>query len=117
MAYAVDNYHQGRRDQTIKYARDPRPYASHVENETMGDALRRHIGNAGKHLVNIFTNDEDENSDAGRQLHILQKLEPERKFDACMADILANEARLDVLSDPKALAQFMGGSTTFKRLR
>jgi hypothetical protein len=117
MAYAVDNYQQGRRDGTIKYALDPRPYASHVENETMGEALRRHVGNAGKRLVNIFTNDEDENGDAGRQLHILEKIEPDRKFDAVMADILANEGRLDVLSDPKALAQFTGGSTTFKRLR
>jgi hypothetical protein len=35
-----------------------------------------------------------------------------------MADILANEARLDVLADPKSLAQITGGtSTTFKRLR
>jgi hypothetical protein len=117
MAYAVDRYHQSRRDGSIKYARDPRPFKSHVENETMGQALIRHVGNAGKHLVNIYTDVGDEGGE-GRQLHTLQKIEPERKFDACMADILANEARLDVLANPKILAEMTGStSTTFKRLR
>jgi hypothetical protein len=112
MAYAVRNYGQGHRDGTIKYARDNRPYAgSHVANETMGQALRRHIGNAGKHLLNMFDDD-------GRQLFVLEKIEEDRKFDACMADVLANEARLDVLANPKLLGQMTGaGSTTFKRLR
>ena len=93
------------------YARDDRPnVGSHIQNETMGQALRRHIGNAGKHLLNMFDDD-------GRQLFVLEKIEEERKFDACMADVLANEARLDVLADPKLLGQMTGGSTTFKRLR
>jgi hypothetical protein len=85
----------GTQDGSIKYARDDRPYRrSHVPGETMGEALRRHIGNAGRHDVNLW-------DDEGQQLFVLEKIQPERKFDACMADILANEARLDVLASKK----------------
>jgi hypothetical protein len=83
----------------------------------MGAALRRQIGNAGRRAINIYTDDADPGG-AGRQLHTLEKIEQERKFDACMADVLANEARLDVLANPKILAEMTGAtSTTFKRLR
>lgn len=111
MAYAVRNYKQGHRDGTIKYARDPRPYGrGPVENETYGQALIRHIGNAGKHAVNLFDDD-------GVQLHTLEKIEPDRKFDACMADILANEARLDVLASKKFSQMTTGQSTVIQRIR
>jgi hypothetical protein len=65
----------------------------------------RHIGNAGRHNVNIY--DTGEESDGaveggdhmrGRQLFILRKLHETRKFDACMAAILSWEARLAALA-------------------
>ncbi|WP_280470996.1 terminase [Nocardia cyriacigeorgica] len=56
--------------------------------------LTRHIGNAGKREINLL----DEH---GKRLWILGKLHPTRKFDACMALILAWQARMDVLAQPK----------------
>jgi hypothetical protein len=110
MSYAVRNYRQGLRSASIKYARDDRPFVdSHLPGETMGEALRRHIGNAGRHDMNLW-------DDEGQQLFVLEKIQPERKFDACMADILANEARLDVLAS-KQLNKMTGRSTSFQRIR
>lgn len=110
MAYAVRNYKQGLRDKTIKFARDDRPVkGGFIPGETMGAALRRHVGNAGRHDLNMW-------DDEGKQLFILDKIQPERKFDACMADVLANEARLDVLASKK-LSKMTSRSTTFQRLR
>jgi hypothetical protein len=111
MAYAVRNYRQGLRTASIKYARDDRPYVdSHLPNETMGEALRRHIGNAGRHLMNHLGRRRPNSCSSSR------RSEPERKFDACMADILANEARLDVLAS-KQLNKMTGRSTSFQRIR
>jgi hypothetical protein len=76
----------------VKLARDPRPATgSPVENETLGEAFIRHIGNAGRRTINLWDDDD------GVQLFILDKLHPDRKFDGCMAAILSWEARLAAL--------------------
>lgn len=57
---------------------------------THGD-LTRHVGNAGKKLLNLV------DIQTGKQKWILTKLHKDRKFDACMAAVLSWEARMDVL--------------------
>lgn len=52
--------------------------------------LTRHVGNAGKKLVNLWHDD-------GSQLCVLQKIHPDRKFDAGMAAVLSWQARLEAL--------------------
>jgi hypothetical protein len=79
MAYAIRSWRQGIRSGDVKLAADPRPaVGSPVENETLGGALIRHIGNAGRRDINLWDDD-------GAQLFILDKLHPDRKFDGCMA--------------------------------
>ncbi|GAT03489.1 hypothetical protein [Mycolicibacterium fortuitum] len=62
---------------------------SHNEDDD-GD-LVRHVGNAGKKLLNIV------DTETGKRLWILGKLHKDRKFDLCMASILSWQARMDVL--------------------
>lgn len=54
------------------------------------DDLARHIAAAGRKDVNLW-------DDQGEQLFILDKIHPDRKFDAAMAAVLSWEARLDAL--------------------
>jgi hypothetical protein len=111
MAYAIRTYQQGIRSGAVKLARDPRPATgSPVENETLGEALVRHIGNAGRRDINLW------DDDSGVQLFILDKLHPDRKFDGCMAAILSWEARIAALQS-KNLAKLTRRSTKFERLR
>lgn len=56
----------------------------------LADALTRHIAAAGRKDVNLW-------DDQGEQLFILDKIHPDRKFDAAMAAVLSWEARLDAL--------------------
>jgi hypothetical protein len=53
--------------------------------------LTRHIGNAGKKLLNMV------DLKTGKRKWILGKLHKDRKFDAGMAAVLSWEARMDVL--------------------
>lgn len=62
---------------------------SHNEDDD-GD-LVRHVGNAGKKLLNLV------DPETGKRLWILGKLHKDRKFDLCMASILSWQARMDVL--------------------
>jgi hypothetical protein len=111
MAYAIRTWQQGIRSGEVKIARDPRPATgSPVVNETLGEALIRHIGNAGRRDINLW------DEDGGAQLFILDKLHPDRKFDGCMAAILSWEARIAALQS-KNLAKLRRRSTTFQRLR
>jgi hypothetical protein len=111
MAYAIRSWQQGIRSGDVKLALDKRPATgSPVENETLGEAFIRHIGNAGRRTINLWDDDD------GVQLFILDKLHPERKFDLTMAAILSWEARLAALQS-KNLAKFTRRSTKFQRLR
>ncbi|MCV7354485.1 terminase large subunit [Mycolicibacterium fluoranthenivorans] len=60
------------------------------EPKKHGD-LTRHLGNAGKKLLNMV------DLQSGKQKWILGKLHKDRKFDACMASVLSWEARMEVL--------------------
>jgi hypothetical protein len=60
------------------------------ESQKHGD-LTRHIGNAGKKLLNTV------DLQTGKRKWILGKLHKDRKFDAGMAGVLSWEARMDVL--------------------
>lgn len=60
------------------------------ESKEHGD-LTRHVGNAGKKLLNMV------DLQTGKRKWILGKLHRDRKFDACMAGVLSWEARMDVL--------------------
>ena len=62
---------------------------SHNEDDE-GD-LVRHVGNAGRNLLNRL------DPDTGARLWILGKLHRDRKFDLCMAAVLSWQARMDVL--------------------
>ena len=62
---------------------------SHNEDDD-GD-LVRHVGNAGKRLVNLLE------PETGKRLFILGKLHKDRKFDLCMAAILSWQARMDAM--------------------
>lgn len=123
MAFAVKDYQDAIRGGSISFARDDTPAkGSPVTEETMGEALIRHIGNAGKRMVQIYdAGDENdagevaENPLRGRQLFTLEKLHETRKFDACMAAILSWQARLDALRDEKLL--HTPTSTVVKKLR
>lgn len=109
MAYAVRNYKQAIVAGEVTYARDDRPALnSPIENETMGGALRRHIGNAAR--SDVLLTDED-----GQRLWVLEKIHPIRKFDACMAAILSWEGRIAALASD-SLNTSRRRSTTLKRL-
>ncbi|MBI2702114.1 MAG: hypothetical protein HYX31_23845 [Mycobacterium sp.] len=60
------------------------------EQTKHGD-LTRHVGNAGKKLLNMV------DLQTGKRKWILGKLHRDRKFDAAMAAVLSWEARMDVL--------------------
>ncbi|MBC6946897.1 terminase, partial [candidate division KSB1 bacterium] len=53
--------------------------------------LTRHVGNAGKKLLNTV------DLITGKRKWILGKLHKDRKFDGCMAAVLSWEARMEVL--------------------
>lgn len=53
--------------------------------------FERHMAAAGRHDVNIYDDD-------GKRLFILQKIHPDRKFDAAMAAALSWECRLDAIA-------------------
>lgn len=123
MAFAVKDYQDAIRSREIKFAEDSTPALnSPIPGETMSDALIRHIGNAGKRMVNVYdAGDENaegevaEHAQRGRQLFTLEKLHETRKFDFCMAGILSWQGRLDALRDEKLNAPRR--STAVKRLR
>lgn len=64
--------------------------SDHSGSVKHGD-LVRHMGNAGKKLLNRV------DKKTGKRLWVLGKLHRDRKFDAAMAAVLSWEARMDVL--------------------
>ena len=54
------------------------------------EKLTRHIGNAGRHDLNIV-------DDEGRPLYVMRKIHRDRKIDLAMAGCLSWQARLDAL--------------------
>lgn len=64
---------------------------SNFEGKVEHGDLVRHVGNAGKKLLNRV------DSKTGKRLWILGKLHRDRKFDVAMAAVLSWEARMDVL--------------------
>lgn len=67
-------------------------FADSVDGEPAKEGdLVRHVGNAGKKLLNRV------DKQTGKRLWILTKLHRNRKLDACMAAVLSWEARMDVL--------------------
>jgi hypothetical protein len=102
MAFAVRDYAEAHRTGAVGYAgvKDIAT-GSGVENETLADALVRHVTAAGRKYVNVFSDDTDdgEDTDRGRRLFVLEKLHETRKFDACMAAVLSWQARLAALAE------------------
>lgn len=93
MAYAIREYREGMDSGAITHTARP-------DNKT-DEAFDRHIAAAGRKDVKIFDDD-------GRQLHILQKMHPDRKFDLAMCGVLSWKARLDaVKSGARPRAQFV----------
>jgi hypothetical protein len=122
MAFAIRDYDQAILAGEVTYCDDPTlALNSPIPQETMGDALIRQLGNAGRRLVNIYDSGEEsvvENaaeSHRGRQLHLLEKLHPDRKFDAGMAAILSWQAFLKALQSEDLNSTRR--STKVKRLR
>lgn len=80
MAWAVRRYREGQASGTCTWSTaDP-----------LAEDFARHIAAAGRSDVNVW-------DDKGERLFILDKIHPDRKFDAAMAGTLSWEARLDAL--------------------
>lgn len=109
MAYACKDYADALKAGEITFAEDnTRAWGSPVPAETMIEAFLRHIGNAGKHPLNLW-------DDEGNQMWRLEKIHPERKFDACMAAILSRQAYIAALKKGAA-APKKRTSTRVRRL-
>lgn len=80
MAYAVRDFREAMAAGELRWAADA----------PLADAYSRHVGNAGRQLINQWHDD-------GSQLFILQKVHVDRKFDAGMAGVLSWQARLEAL--------------------
>ncbi len=92
MALAVRGYKEAMDDGSVGFVQDDRVWSDHGgKPETYEEAFARHMTAAGRNNLNMF--DED-----GRQLYVLRKLHPTRKFDLQMAAVLSWEARLEALS-------------------
>lgn len=61
------------------------------EGDSQHDELARHIAAAGRKNVNVTDAD-------GQRLFVLDKIHPDRKFDAAMAALLSWEARRDAIA-------------------
>lgn len=81
MAQALRRYREAISSDQVKWCRTVR-YA---------DEFARHMAAAGRHDVNIYDDD-------GTRLFILNKIHPDRKFDAAMAAALSWECYLDAVS-------------------
>ena len=83
MAWAVREYQEAIRSGEVRHEQGRAP--------ELEEAFERHVGNAGRNLVNHFT-------DQGEQLVTLRKIHPDRKFDAAMAAVLSWKARNDAVA-------------------
>ena len=91
MAFAVRDYAEAIKDGSVTFSDDETPAInSPVPEETMGEALLRHIAAAGRADINIH-------DDEGKRLFTLEKLHETRKFDLCMAAILSWQGRIAAL--------------------
>lgn len=80
MAWAVRRYKEAHQGGTCTWSpRDP-----------LAEDFARHIAAAGRLDVNYW-------DDQGQRLYVMDKIHPDRKFDAAMAGNLSWEARLDAL--------------------
>jgi hypothetical protein len=66
--------------------------AAGTTSNTGDPVYRRHIAAAGRHDLTI-------RDDQGKPLWVLRKQREDRKFDAAMAGVLSNKARLDALKE------------------
>ena len=77
-------------------------------NARLEELFEDHVGNAGRDPVELY-------DDQGKRLFVLKKIHQARKFDAAMAAVLSNQARIDALTKGmKAAAE--GRSTKFGRI-
>jgi hypothetical protein len=86
MAFAVRDYVEGQQSGAV----------THVSREgnELDEAFDAHIAAAGRKDVKIFDDDPD---NPGRQLFVLQKIHPDRKFDNAMAGCLSWQAYLEAV--------------------
>lgn len=82
MAFAVREYHEAMDTGAVTHVSRP--------GNELDAAFDRHLAAAGRKDVKIF-------DDAGRQLYVLQKIHPDRKFDNTMAGCLSWQARLEAI--------------------
>lgn len=80
MAWAVRRYVEAMTDGSVTWSKE----------DPNAEAFTRHIGAAGRNAVNVWDDD-------GERLFILEKIHPDRKFDAAMAANLSWECRLEAL--------------------
>jgi hypothetical protein len=104
MAWAVRRYSEAMGSAAVTFAYD----ADRPEDDPLEVVSARHMAAAGRKPVKVL-------DDEGKQLFILRKLHPDRKFDLQMAAILSWEARL--LAVKTGATPRRGRSTIFRRLR
>lgn len=89
MARAIKSYGEALASEAVTFSKD------HPLDGTFAD----HYAAAGKRYINLWDEDEFDPGAEPKRMFILQKLHPDRKFDAQMAAILSWEARLAALRD------------------
>jgi hypothetical protein len=99
MAFAVSEYGEAMATGAVRFVRHRRTLDNAAGRD---DAFMRHMAAAGRKPVRIFDDD-------GQQLFILEKIHPDRKFDAAMAGCLSWQAYLQAVRSgakprPKTLA-------------
>ncbi|RNL66253.1 large terminase [Nocardioides marmoriginsengisoli] len=87
MARAIKSYNEALGSEAVTFSED------HPNEATFA----QHYAAAGRRYLKIWDEDEHAAGEEPRRLWILQKLHPDRKFDAQMAAILSWEARLAAL--------------------
>lgn len=80
MAWALRRYVEAQAGSTVTW----------TKSHPLGEQFADHMAAAGRSDVNVW-------DDEGQRLFILEKIHPDRKFDAAMAATLSWEARLDAL--------------------
>jgi hypothetical protein len=87
MARAIKSYNEALSSGAVTFS----------EEHPHDELFARHHAAAGKRYINLWDEDDHVAGEEPRRLFILQKLHPDRKFDAQMAAVLSWEARLDAL--------------------
>lgn len=87
MAYAIRAYHEAHSSEACTHTAR---FVDGGKEHPLDQAFNRHIANAGRKDINLW-------DDEGKQMFVLAKIHPDRKFDLAMAGCLSWTAYLEGL--------------------